>query len=113
MKSIREFWENKRYHLVEKAEAMKDSQSVSFGLLGTYDSLANDEKEEVHNVLAEWLLSDDNTLRYDAGFLISQRCIKSMKGAVEQAIIAAQHRIGPEKTFEIKKLRRIFEELNV
>jgi hypothetical protein len=112
MKNIRKFWEDKRNNLVEKAEFMKDSQSVSFGLLGTYDSLANDEKEEIHNILAEWLISDDNTLRYDAGFLISQRCIKSMKGAVEQAIIAAQHRIGPEGKFEVKKLKRILEEFS-
>jgi hypothetical protein len=113
MKDIRKFWVDRRNSLVEKAEAIKDSQSVSFGLIDTYDGLTDYERAVVNDIIAEWLMSDDNTLRYDAGFLISQRCIKSMKGTVEQAILSAQHRVGPEAEFEVKKLRRILSELSL
>lgn len=112
MSNIREIWENNRNALAENAEAMRNSQTVSFGLLEAYDRLIDDERVVVHDILTEWLISDDNALRYDAGFLISQRRIKSLKGAIEQAIMVAQNRQGPEAKFEIKKLKRILVELS-
>jgi len=112
MRDIKKLWEDRRKALVEIAEIMKDSQSVSFGLLALYDSLSDGEKAAVNDLLAEWLISDDNTRRYDVEFLISQRCIKSLKTAVEKAIEIAQNRTDPGAEFDIENLLRILNELS-
>ena len=104
-------WLETYRRLTEAAEAFRDSQSVAFGLLDTYDQLSPAAKAEVHEVLAEWLNSDDNKLRYDAEFLISQRQIVEMAPAVEKAIQKIDESPGPEATYEVKKLRRILNEL--
>ena len=112
MKNIRKYWENKRKCLSEQADAIKDSQSVAFGLLEEYDNLHYNERVAINDILAEWLLSDDETLRYDACFLISQRCIVSLVNEIKKAILCSQKRSEPGQKYEIKKLKRILNELN-
>lgn len=109
--NVREYWLEKHKVLSEDAKANRDSQSVAFGLLDVYDGLTEDQQEDVHTILADWLVSDDNTLRYDAGFLISQRCIRSMAGAVEKALAVAESRAGVEASYEVKKFQRILDDL--
>ena len=98
--------------LAAKADAFRDSQSVSFGLLAAYDELSEPERECVIRLLAKWFTSNDNKLRYDAGFLASERKIVQLRPAVEAAIEKLEGRPGPEAEHEVKKLRRILAELN-
>jgi hypothetical protein len=105
-------WINTYDRLAANAEAYRDSQSVSFGLLAAYDELSKPERECVIRVLAEWFASDDNRLRYDAGFLASERKISELRPAVEAAIEKLQGRTGPGAVNEVKKLRRILAELS-
>lgn len=105
-------WLDTYRQLTDAAEAFRDSQSVAFGLLDAYDQLSSAEKTEVHEVLAEWLESDDNKLRYDAEFVTSQRKIVEMVPAVEKAIQTIDESSGPEAKYEVKKLRRILNELS-
>lgn len=109
--NTRNEWFASHRRLEEEAKAFHDSQSVAFGLLSAYDKLASDEKPEVHKILAEWLRSDDNRLRYDAGFLTSQRQIVEMAPAIREAIEQIDESSGPEAKYEVKKLRRILEQL--
>jgi hypothetical protein len=104
-------WLDTYRQLTDAAEAFRDSQSVAFGLLDAYDQLSSSEKNDVHEVLAEWLMSDDNKLRYDAEFVTSQRIIVEMVPAVEKAIQRMNESSGPEAEYEVKKLRRILNEL--
>lgn len=104
-------WLDARECLCAEADAFRDSQAVSFGLLEAYDALTSDERIVIHSILAEWMLSDDNRLRYDAEFITSQRCIRSLKSAVEQALAKSESKSGPEAYYEAKKLRRILCEL--
>ena len=112
MANTRNEWFETYRRLAEEAEAFRDSQSVAFGLLNAYDELASAEKTEVHKILAEWLASDDNRLRYDAEFLTSQRQIVEMASAVRAAIQRLHESSGPEAKYEVKKLRRILDELS-
>ena len=105
-------WLDTYRQLKDAAEAFQDSQSVAFGLLDAYDRLSSEEKNDVHEVLAEWLESDDNKLRYDAEFVTSQRRIVEMVPAVEKAIERIDESSGPEAKYEVKKLRRILNELS-
>ena len=109
--NVREYWLEKRDSLSKEAEANRDSQSVAFALLDVYDGLDELQREEVNAILADWLVSDDDSLRYDAGFLISQRCIKSMTGTVEKALTITESRTGVEARYEAKKLQRILDDL--
>jgi hypothetical protein len=99
-----------RRHWLEthkRLSASTDSQSVAFGILAAYDELAECQKEVVHQILADWLVSEDNKLRYDACFIISERHVVALRPAVERAIEWVAHRSGPEAEHEAEKLRRI------
>jgi hypothetical protein len=109
---VRTSWLNTYDRLAAKAEAYRDSQSVSFGLLAAYDELSKPERECVIRVLAEWFASDDNRLRYDAGFLTSERRIVELRPAIERAIEKIGAKAGPEAENEVKKIRRILAELS-
>lgn len=109
---VRTRWLNEYQRLSAESAVSRDSQSFSFGLLAAYDELAKSEKDCIHRILAEWFVSEDNKLRYDAGFLTSERRIIAMKAAVEKAVEQAERRSGPEAGHEAKKLRRILAELS-
>jgi hypothetical protein len=85
---------------------------IAFGLVAEYDELTPDDKAGIHKILAEWLLSEDNKLRYSAAFLISQRQIVEMVPAVQNAIEQTDESSGPVAKYEVKKLRRILAELS-
>lgn len=112
MKDVRSTWLHTYDRLEKQAEASRDSQSVSFGLLAAFDELSNPERACVIQVLAEWFASDDNKLRYDAGFLASQRRIVELRPAIEMAIEKIGAKAGPEAENEVRKLRRILAELS-
>ena len=109
--NTRNDWYETYRQLAEKAEENRDSQSVAFGLLVAYDELASDEQAEIHELLTEWLLSDDNKLRYDAGFIASERQIVEMIPAFRRAIEWKGEPSGAEAKYELEKLNRILSEL--
>jgi hypothetical protein len=104
-------WLETYRRLTEAAEGSRESQSVAFGLRNAYDRLSSAEKADVHEVLAEWLDSDNNKLRYDAEFLTSQRQIVEMAPAIIKSIQRIGKLLGPEAKYEVEKLRRILNEL--
>ena len=111
MMDLLKYWIEIHDLLEKEGEEMCNSQSVAFGLLDVYDNLTENQQDKVNSILVDWLISDNNKLRYDAAFLISQRRIKSLASTVEKAIIIANSRSGPEAFYEAKKLRRILEDL--
>jgi len=68
------------------------------------DSLDRDERVEADRVLSEWLRSDDETLRFDAGALIRQFKIKS--ALPELRTLAARLAFGPGRgdPYELEKV---------
>lgn len=111
MKDIREYWIQLQRDLSAAAENAKESQQAAFGLLDSYDSLSPEERELIHPVIGEWLKSEENTLRYDAAFLVSQRSIHSLTPAIKEAIDHLRNRTDAEAKFEIDNLSRIFKQL--
>jgi len=109
--NTRNKWIEKYDKLTAEAEIHRDSQSVAFGLLDAYDELDAIEKAGIHEILSEWLVSEDNKLRYDAGFITSQRRIVEMLPAIDQAIKSIGEPTGPEARYELEKLSRIRGEL--
>ena len=106
-----QFWLAAHQRLSDEAEVLRNSQAVTFGLLEIYDDLTLKEKKIVHSVLADWLVSDDNRLRYEAAFLTGERRISAMQPAVSRAIARAQSLPGPEAKDEVEGLEGILSEL--
>ena len=104
-------WLECHRRLSAEAEAFHDSQAVAFGILSEYDALSPEERKSLFPVLAEWLLSDDNRLRYDAAFVISQRNIREMMPAVQMALAHSASKTGPEARDEVEHLREIIDRL--
>ena len=109
--NTRNKWIEKYRQLTDEAEVNRDSQSVVFGLLHAYDELNAIEKAGIHEMLSEWLVSEDNKLRYDAGFITSQRKIVEMLPAIDLAIKWIGETSDPEGKYELEKLSRIRGEL--
>ena len=110
-KNVREEWMSLWQQLQAQADAFHDSQSVAFGLLNAYDQLSIEERAEVHPMLAEWLVSNDNRRRYDARFLITERSIRELAPSVASAIGRLKDLPGPEARDEVELLRQLQEEL--
>ena len=106
-------WLETHRKLSAEADAFRDSQAVVFGLLAAYDALPESDRNEIHLLLSNWLVSDDNKLRYDAACLASERQIKELAPAIQASIDRAERLSGPEPKFEIEKLNRILGELGV
>lgn len=109
--SIQETWLSAYDDLEARGQALKDSQSVAFGLLELYDSMTPHEQEELLPILGEWLTSEDNKRRYDAAFIAMERRVLGLAPAIVAAIGRLEQVPGPEALYERKKLQRILEEL--
>ena len=104
-------WIETHCRLSVDSEAMHDNQSVAFGMLSKYDLMDHGVKKCIFPLLSNWLLSDDNCLRYDAAFIISQRKIRELIPGILNAIKKCSQTPGPESHYEAKKLKRILNEL--
>ena len=70
MSDIRTQWNNLRSALEEEAARSKQSEDVIAGLARAYVELGAIERNVVDDILAEWLLSEDITYRFDARALV-------------------------------------------
>lgn len=102
--NTRERWLHTYENLEARGQAMKDSQSVAFGLLDIYDSLTEDQQKHLLPILAEWMLSDDNKHRYDAMFLARERKIVELVPAINKAITHLKQIPGPESENDVEGL---------
>jgi hypothetical protein len=110
-RNVREEWMSLWQQLQAQADAFHDSQSVAFGLLNAYDQLSAEERVQVHPMLAEWLVSNDNRRRYDARFVITERAIRELAPSVASAICRLKDLPGPEARDEVELLEQLQEEL--
>lgn len=104
-------WSKMHARLSAEASLRNDSQAVAFEILAAYDSLPPEDRASILPVLAEWLVSPDERLRYDAAFIVSQRRIREMSVAVQNALARCETMPGPHALYEAKKLQRILGEL--
>lgn len=106
-------WLRTHRKLSAEAGAFRDSQAAAIGLLAAYDVLAPNDRDEIHQLLSKWLVSDDSKLRYDAAFLVYERKISVLAPAIRASIERAERLTGPEARFEVEKLVRIMGDIDV
>jgi hypothetical protein len=77
MSDARTLWAEMCYELEGAAARSKESQYVVIELSRRYAALSPEDKLAVDELLAEWVLSDDACLQFDALALISEHNIRS------------------------------------
>lgn len=110
--NVREEWNRFYTQLREASRYEKESARIREYLLNAYDALTPEEAVEVHAVLASWMVSEDEGLRYDATFLISTRLICTLRPSVVAAIEMVSKRRVPGYPLEERFLRRVLQEID-
>jgi hypothetical protein len=67
-----EWWCDLRGELDQRHVAAKDSQRAIIELAGAYGRIPTDQRLEVNEVLLEWVLADDEGLRFDALAIVNE-----------------------------------------
>ena len=94
-----------------ESERRKDSYLTLDRLVELYQSMDDDGRRMAEDVFCEWLLSDDDNLRFDAEALICELRIvraRSVLQQLSQKLVTSRAISAP---FELKKVRNILEAL--
>jgi hypothetical protein len=94
------------------ANALKESNLAWEWLRDLYRKFDAEERKLADQVLAEWALSDDESLRYDALVLIGDFRIASALPALRE--LAARLRLSkaPGAPYELRKVDSVFRDLS-
>jgi uncharacterized protein HemX len=104
-------WASLRPQLDAAASGTKESQSVVLELSKRYAALAGDERGTVDELLAEWVLSDDPNLRFDAMALISDHNIRSALPWLRLLAERLEDASGSSAPYEWTKVNRLIAKL--
>lgn len=106
---VREKWGSLRAALGKLAEDEKDSQRVLFEMSQIYRALSVSDKGVVDQHLAEWVLSPDEAVRFDAVALVSEHKIRSAMSALADLVSRLDLSREVGATFERSKVLRVIE----
>ncbi len=102
-----ERWTQTRQQLNLEAAGSKASHEIVVELVSAYRRLRADERIEVDAELARWLVSDDETARFDALAVVDANEICSAVPALSQL----EHRLAgsdaPGAVYESAKVNRV------
>ena len=111
MNNLRETWVRKYSHLEKMSTSARGNPTLHFEMLASmlelYDKMTKKYRSEVHELLAEWLVSDNNTHRYDAAFIIRERNIRILLPAITSAIKHFENSLSPEILDEVCDLNKL------
>ena|SRR5262245_60431921 len=108
---FRRWMDSYRLDVNEEAISLKDSMLVLDRLQALYWKLDQDERAMADQVLADWALSDDETVRFDALALINSIGITSALPGLRrlsERLVASR---TPSAPYELKKVNRLIERL--
>lgn len=103
--------ESFRQAVDNEAMALKDSYLALDRLHGLYRKFDFEERAKADQVLAEWLLSEDEGLRFDALALTDDFKIVQTMSALRQLASRLASSTKPGAPFELQKVNRIIEDL--
>jgi hypothetical protein len=89
------------------ADEQKDTYLVLDRLHSLYRRFDANERAMADQVLCEWVLSDDETIRFDAMVLINDLRITQSVPALKELAKRLASSSAPGAPFEIKKINRI------
>ena len=106
-------WRDLRDDLDQRARSGKDSQRAAIELSAAFGRLSRVEQAEVVPVLNEWLLSDDETLRFDAMFVIAEHSVNESVPALRRLEVRLESSTTPGAPYEWAKVNRLIGRLTV
>jgi hypothetical protein len=97
----------------EEARLFKDSYLALDRLHAMYQKFDSAERTMAHEVIAEWALSDDEALRFDALALIDDFKIANEIPVLQKLASRLASSSAPGAPYELKKVNRILKDLRV
>ncbi len=111
LEDFRRQMESFRRDVDREATSLKDPYVALDQLHGLYRALSAEERGLADQVLSEWVMAEDEKLRFEALALISDFKIRSAEPALRNL---ARHLAGskaPSAPYELKKIHRILDAL--
>lgn len=100
-----------RQAVTEEAMSFKDPYIAIDRLRALYLKFDDKEKMLANQVLAEWVMSDNEDVRFDAQLLIDEFQIVTATPALRELATRLESTITPGAPFELQKVNRIIREL--
>lgn len=94
-----------------EAKTLKDTNLVTDRLRVLYLSLDEPERRMADQILAEWVMSEDEGVRFDAIFLIDEFKIQSALSALHTLALRLPLSTTPGAAYELKKIVRVIGKL--
>lgn len=94
-----------------EANALKESNLAWKWLRNLYRKFDAEERKLADQILAEWALSDDENVRYDALVLIADFRIMTAMSALHELAGRLRHSKAPGAPSELRKVDRILGDL--
>lgn len=104
-------WVELRERLDDDARASKSSHAVVLELSRRYQALDESERPEVDELLAEWVLSEDEGRRFDALAVIADNKVVHAVPALRELAERLEASDAPNAPFEWAKVNRILGKL--
>jgi len=111
-RTAREDWERLWARIDAESKAAKLSQGALSELSAYYLSLSTAERRVVDAVLAEWVLSDNESKRFDSLALIDAHEIRSALPGLAKLRERLGRSRAPGAPFELAKVERIVKSLS-
>ncbi len=93
------------------ANALKESNLAWEWLRNLYRKFDSDERKLADQVLIEWVLSDDENVRYDALVVIDEFKIADALFAVQELATRLRLSNAPSAPYELKKVDSLLQKL--
>jgi hypothetical protein len=106
------YFEAKRAALDQEARSRKNSMDALFALFDLYGRFDDQERVLANEVIAEWIVSPDESLRYDATGLVREFRIMSARSALHELARRLEAQTSAGAPFELNKVRQLLEELD-
>jgi hypothetical protein len=94
-----------------ESRELKDSYLALDRLFSRYRTFDPKEREMANEVVSGWVLSGDESLRFDALALIDEFHISEACAVLPELEARLAHSRAPGAPYELKKVRRLLEEL--
>jgi hypothetical protein len=107
LEEFRSQMESYRRSADEEAMSLKDSYIALDRLHALYCKFDDNERAMANQVLGEWVLSEDERLRFDALALIDDFKIASANAALGELAKRLASSDAPSAPYELKKVHRI------
>lgn len=101
-----------RHAADQDAVALKNSNLAWQWLHSLYSGLSDDERILADQVIAEWVLSDEENLRYDALVLVDDFSIANALPAVKTLEERLGRSSSPSARYELRKVEEILKKLS-